>query len=50
MAKLAGAVLLAVLALWILSGIRTQSSVGTQQATVQAQQTAIARPAPTPTP
>ncbi|HZU11842.1 MAG TPA: hypothetical protein VFB58_03305 [Chloroflexota bacterium] len=44
------AVLVVVAGLWVFSGLTGQSSVHQQVATVQAEQTAVARPTPTATP
>jgi hypothetical protein len=49
--KAIAVVLLAVVAaLWIGNGYRTQQQVGSQDATAQAQVTAVAKPVPSPTP
>lgn len=48
--KLAAVVLLLALVLWATSGLRSQQTVGSDNATVQAQMTAVVRPTPSPTP
>jgi hypothetical protein len=49
--KAIGGLLVVLLAaLWVANGYRTQTQVGSQDATAQAQVTAVARPVPTPTP
>lgn len=47
---LAGILLLIVVALWGLEGVHSQQSVGSDDATVQAQMTAVVQPTPSPTP
>jgi hypothetical protein len=47
---LAGVVLVIVVALWGYNGIHSQASVGSDDATVQAQMTAVVQPTPSPTP
>lgn len=39
-----------ILVLWVTGGLRAQSSVGGDEATVQAQLTAVVHPTATPTP
>jgi hypothetical protein len=46
---LGGIILVLILALWGFSGFRSQQSVPHDDATVQAQMTAVAMPTPTPT-
>jgi hypothetical protein len=47
---LAGILLVIVLALWGFNGVHSQQSVGSDDATVQAQMTAVVQPTPSPTP
>ncbi len=49
--KAIGGLLVVILAaLWLANGYRTQMQVGPQDATAQAQLTAVVKPLPTPTP
>lgn len=45
-----GLLVVSLAALWVANGYRTQTQVGPQDATAQAQLTAVARPISTPTP
>lgn len=47
---LAGVVFVIVLALWGFNGVHSQQSVGSDDATVRAQMTAVVQPTPSPTP
>jgi hypothetical protein len=47
---LAGILLVIVIALWGFNGVHSQQSVGSDDATVQAQMTAVVQPTPSPTP
>lgn len=47
---LAAVILVIVVALWGFNGVHSQQSVGSDEATVRAQMTAVVQPTPTPTP